>query len=65
MSDQDNKDKEIDFFLTTVETQGVACSTVADGHVLMFKTSWLKSLLEKYEDKPQISIFIKRPDFKN
>jgi len=56
--------KDTDFFLELVRTQGVACSTVDDGHVLMFKREWLQSLLEKFPSQ-EIAIFIKRPDFKN
>ena len=31
------KDKDIDFFIDVCDVNGVACSTVSDGHVLMFK----------------------------
>ena len=58
-----NEDKEaaVNNFLDTVETQGVAASTVKDGHVLMFKTQWLRDILNKNGHKEQISIFIQRP----
>jgi hypothetical protein len=55
----------IDFFKKLVETQGVACSTVNDGHVLMFKRSFLQDLIDKNLDKEELVIFIKRPDFKD
>jgi hypothetical protein len=58
------KSDDADFFLEIVKTQGVACSTVSDGHVLMFKRSFLKDLLEKYPNE-EIAIFIQRPEFKN
>lgn len=55
----------LDYFTEMVETQGVAVSTVADGHVLMFKREFLQSLLDKYADQEKLIIFIKRPDFKD
>jgi hypothetical protein len=63
MSDnnEDHK-KEIDFFLKMMETQGVAVSTVKDGHLIMFKRTWLEDLLKAHPN-PEITIFIKRPDF--
>lgn len=64
MSDS-KKDDGIDYFLKLVETQGVACSTVKDGHIIMFKRSWLQSLLDSHPDNSEITIFIQRPDFKN
>lgn len=59
------KTDELDFFNEMVETQGVAVSTVSDGHVLMFKREFLQSLLDKYADQEKLIIFIKRPDFKD
>jgi len=60
----DTKDAA-DYFAKICETQGVACSTVSDGHVLMFKRAWLENLLAAHPDKKEIAIFIQRPDFKN
>jgi len=60
-----SNDKEIDFFNTLADTQGVACSTVSDGHVLKFKRTWLQNLLDTYKDKPEIILFIQRPEFKD
>lgn len=65
MASDSDKDKAVEFFNAIVDVNGVACSTVSDGHVLQFKTSWLKSILEQYGSKEKITIFIKRPDFKN
>lgn len=65
MADEKDKSKAIEFFLELVEKTGVAVSTVSDGHVLMFKRIWLEKLLESTPDNQQITIFIKRPDFKN
>ena len=59
------KDKDIDFFIDVCDVNGVACSTVSDGHVLMFKREQLQSLLDKYVDKPKIIMFIERPEFKD
>lgn len=58
---------EIDYFATLAQTQGVAVSTVKDGHLMMFKTSWLKQLLESLEKSKQDKclIFLKQPDFKD
>jgi hypothetical protein len=64
MSD-DKKNDAVDFMMELVNRNGVACSTVSHGHVLTFKSSWLKSLLEQHGNKETIVLFIKRPDFKN
>lgn len=64
MSDEKDKQDAAEFFAKMVETQGVACSTVSDGHVLLFKREWLQNLLDQYPDRERLSIFIKRPDFK-
>jgi hypothetical protein len=63
MSDDQSK-KSVEYLLHVMDIQGVACSSVKDGHVLAFKTTWLRELLEKFGDKKEISIFIKRPDVK-
>ena len=69
MSDNNNDDdqtkKAIDFLWDQVERQGAACSTVKDGHVLTFKLSFLKEIVEKYSDREHLTIFVQRPDFKN
>lgn len=65
MSSSDQQQKAIDFMLELLEQQGVVCSTVSDGHILMFKRQKLLSLLNNHPDQETISIFIKRPDFKN
>jgi hypothetical protein len=64
MSD-DNKNAGIDFMSEMTDRMGVACATVSDGHVITFKTSWLKDLLAKYGNEEKICLCIKRPDFKN
>jgi hypothetical protein len=58
-------DKAIEFMKELCEQQGVACATVKDGHLLMFKVSHLKAMVEAHADQEDLVIFIKRPDFKN
>jgi hypothetical protein len=58
-------DQALDFFNEVCELNGVACSTVDDGHILKFKMSFLKSLVEKYSDKDEIVLCVQRPDFRN
>lgn len=41
--------------------QGVACSTVSNGHILMFRRDFLRAILDKHPDKEQFTIFIQRP----
>jgi hypothetical protein len=60
----DNKDAA-EFLIKTLEAQGVACSTVKDGHVLMFKRSVLQNMLDSHPDQDEFVIFVKRPDFEN
>jgi hypothetical protein len=64
MSDEKDKQEAAQFFLKMAETQGVACSTVSDGHTLLFKREWLQNLLDAHPNNDRICIFIKRPDFK-
>jgi hypothetical protein len=59
------KTNEIDFFTKMMDSQGVAVSTVSDGHIIIFKREFLQSLLDKYSDRDSLTIFIKRPEFKN
>lgn len=64
MSDKNYKD-ELEYFNAMFETQGVATSTVSDGHIIKFKRSMLQAMLDKNPDNEEFVIFIKRPDFKN
>ncbi len=51
-----------EFLLATAEINGVACATVADGHVLIFKRAKLEEILRSVGDEEQqIVIFVKRP----
>jgi hypothetical protein len=63
MSDDKKNDNGAEFLMELVKCQGVACSTVKDGHILMFKRAWLVDLLAQHPDNPELCIFIKRPDF--
>lgn len=54
-----------EYLLKSLETQGVACSTVKDGHILMFKRAALQSMLDGYPDNDKFVIFVKRQDFEN
>ena len=60
----DDKDA-VEYLAAMLEAQGVACSTVKDGHVLMFKRSLLQSMLDNHPDQDEFVIFVKRQDFAN
>jgi hypothetical protein len=60
----DNDDK-IKKLISAVEKDGAACSTVKDGHVLMFKRAFLQKLLSENSSHEQIVIFVKRYDLNN
>jgi hypothetical protein len=55
----------IDFLLEMLETQGVAASSVTDGHILLFKKKFLQDLLDQNAGKEKIIIFVKQQEFKN
>ncbi len=56
-----------DFLMELADKIGVACSTVKDGHVLIFTKSHLEGLLKAVTDSGQEKcvVFVKRPDFGN
>lgn len=59
-------DDPVEYLMKMVETQGgVACATVKDGHVIVFKRASLRSMLEAVDavGKDTFMIFVKRPDF--
>lgn len=58
-------DEFADYMQKLADTQGCACSTVKDGHLLLFKHSFLRELVDKNPDKEYVIMFVKRPDFKN
>lgn len=53
-----------EYLLDIVHTNGVACSTVKDGHVLVFKREKLLQILDQTGDSEILTIFIQRPDMK-
>ncbi len=55
----------IDYFKELVDKNGVAVSTVSDGHMLMFKRSFLQELLDKNPEHDKVLIFVKTSEFKN
>jgi hypothetical protein len=58
-------DDGADFILKLVDANGVAVSSVKDGHILVFKKSYLKDILDKNPDSDKLIIFVKKPEFKN
>lgn len=65
MSDKEVDSKFTEFFIESANKMGIACSTVKDGHVLLFKREYLQKILDTNPDKESILIFVKRPDFKD
>ena len=57
--------KAIEYMIEMTNRIGASCATVDDGHVLIFKRSFLQDLLDKNAAQEKIIIFLKRPDFKN
>lgn len=57
----------IEYLLELADKTGVACSSVKDGHILIFTKSHLEQLLQKVVESGQNNcvVFVKRPDFKN
>ncbi len=51
-----------EFLLAAAEANGVACATVDDGHVLIFKRAKLEEILRSVGDREQVVIFVKRPN---
>jgi len=56
---------EADFLSELCQRQGVSVATVKDGHVLMFKRSYLQEIIDKNSDQENLVIFIKRSDFQS
>jgi hypothetical protein len=63
MADKDVPTDVVQQLFDRVEKEGVACATVADGHVLVFKESALERLLQdaKKNLKGQVVVFVRRP----
>lgn len=64
MSDDKDYKTAAQFLVKMMETQGVSCSTMENGHLLMFKRAWLQNLLDSHPNNESLSIFIERLDFK-
>lgn len=58
-------ENESEFLLAMAEQNGVACATVSDGHVLVFKRSTLEKILAQTEGKDTLTIFVKRPEMQS
>jgi hypothetical protein len=67
MANDDDKKvgEQADYLLEIVERQGVAVSSVKDGHILIFKRDHLRKLLDAAPDQDTFIIFVKRPTFGN
>lgn len=52
----------VEFLIEMCNRSGVACSSVKDGQVFLFKRSVLEKIIANNLDKELISIFVKRPD---
>ena len=61
------KTDAIDFLMKTAETQGVAVTSVTDGHVMVFTKAHLEMFLKQVNDsgKDRLVVFIKQPTFNN
>ncbi len=49
--------------MAIAEEHGIACSTVSDGHVLVFSKETLLSFVEECGTENYMVVFIKRPEF--
>ena len=63
MNENENTKEAADFLVALMKAKGVACSTTKDGHLLMFKRSFLQAILNANPDKDEFVIMVKRPDF--
>ena len=54
-----------EFLLEVANAEGIACSTVTDGHVLIFTRKILMGMLAKMDetDADRTIVFVKRHDF--
>ena len=60
-----DKNDMIDFFNDQIEGQGIAVSSVADGHVFGFTRDHLQKMLDQNPDKQKFIVFVKNREFKN
>jgi len=50
----------VELLMAVADANGVACSTVTDGHVLVFKRDKLRQILAT-NDHEHVVIFVQRP----
>lgn len=61
----DDISDEVEYLLELLKTQNISCATVKDGHIIIFKRSYLQSILDNNPDNETIMMFIKRPVFQD
>ena len=61
------QDVGVEQLIAAAEADGVAVSTVKDGHVLVFMKQHLEKFLEKINESGQdrMVVFVQRREFKN
>jgi len=57
-------DDGLEFMMELMNLEGIACATVADGHVIVMTREKLLQILEALGDKKEFVLFIKRRDTK-
>lgn len=64
MAKNDEAANAAEFMFEMLKHQGVACATVKDGHVLMFKRETLEALIERCRASgtDELAVFVKRSD---
>ncbi len=58
-------DDGVEYLKALADVQGVACASVTDGHVLIFKKWKLEEILKAIGEKDQAVVFVQRPEAKN
>lgn len=51
---------ETEYLLALAKTQGAACATVSDGHVLILRKDHLERLMSKNPDSELLVVFVQR-----
>jgi hypothetical protein len=54
-------DDAVDFTIEVYDINGVVCSTVKDGHIIMIRKSMLPKLIEAAKNKKDVVLYNKRP----
>jgi hypothetical protein len=60
-----NDDNALDFFNELIDTQGVAVTTVSDGHVFGFMRKTLQAMLDQHPGQEKFIVFVKNKEFKD